>query len=79
MPDNIGYARAGRPVAHGAGGEGNPTPGGFQEPAWAGPGCIHRAWAKWEGFVSGVKQSVGFMAAVPSLVTREVDAQAQVG
>lgn len=51
-------------------------PPGVQEPAWAQPGCIHGAWTKWEGFVSGVKHSGGFMAVAPSLVTRKVDTQA---
>lgn len=65
VPANIGSARAGLPVAHGAGGE-EATPGGFPEPAGQ-PGWMRRAWAKWEGFVSGVKQSWGSWLRHPHL------------
>lgn len=59
MPANIGSARAGLPVAHGAGGEENPFAGGFQERAGQSLAAC-----------TGRETVPGFMAAVPSLVTR---------
>lgn len=61
----------GLPLAHGEGAGKSHSPRNLGA-GWAELGCVHGAWAKWKGFVAGIRQPVKYMAAVPSLVTRGV-------